>query len=283
MFVTTSATFLISTGELLSSSSYDYDGPLQLACGGGPSQSQQQLAASQQQFYSTLQNSYAQTFAGQQAILSSLKSAWSPILSAGPGQYGFTPAEDSAMRSQVTQSTAGNYAQASRALNEGMAAKGGDAQITSGANAQLDASVAQAAAGQQSAENLGITQAGYAQGLQNFNAASSVLGGVANYMNPTGYISGANQAGSSAFGSATTNYNEAQAASPWNAVSGILGGALGVGLDAFTGGIGGSLASGIMGGGSGGIGSSLFNLGGGGAGNGPGSIPIQSSPLPNQI
>jgi hypothetical protein len=281
MYITTNATFLIETGELLSSSSYDYDGPVEWACGGGPSASQTQLAAQQQAFFGALQNSYQQTFAGQQQILSSLKNAWSPILAAGPGQYGFTAPEDAAMRSQATQGTAGNYAQASRALNAGLAVKGGDGQVVSGGNAQLNAQVAQAAAGQQSAENLGITQAGYAQGLNNFNAASAALGGVAQYMNPAGYIAGANQAGSSAFNSATTNYAEAQAASPWNAVSGILGGALTTGLNAFTGGVGGSLASGIMGGSN--IGSSLFNLGGGGAGNGPQGAPVATSQLPNQI
>jgi hypothetical protein len=249
MFITTCATFLISTGELLSCEGFDYDGPLDLACGGGPSASQQNLAAQQAAFYQTMTNSYQQTFAGQQAILSNLKSAWAPILAAGPNQYGFSTAEDAALRSQATEGTAGTYAQASRAVNANLAAKGGNGFIPSGGAAQLDSEVAQAAANQQSSENLGITEAGYAQGRANFSQASQVMGGVANTMNPTGYISGTNQAGSDAFSSATTNYNEAQAASPWNAVSGILGGALTTGLNAFTGGIGGSLAKSIMGGG----------------------------------
>jgi hypothetical protein len=248
MFITTSATFLISTGELISRKGYDYNGPIDLACGGGPSASQQQLASAQAAFYSTMTTSYKQTFAGQQAILANLQSAWKPILDAGPGQYGFTPAEDAAMRSQATQGTAANYATAARAVNAGMAAKGGDAFIPSGAAAQMNSEVAQAAANAQSSANLGITEAGYAQGRANFGSASAALLGASQELNPTGYISGTNQAGNDAFSSATTNFDEAQAASPWNAVSGILGGALTAGVDAFTGGVGGSLAKSVMGG-----------------------------------
>jgi hypothetical protein len=250
MFITTCATFLIATGELISRDGFEYDGPVDLACGGGPSQAQQSLAATQQQFYNTMTQNYAQNFAGQQNILNTLKGAWAPILAAGPGQYGFTPAEDAAMRSAATQGTAANYAAASRAVNANLAAKGGDAFLPSGAATQVNSQVAQAAASQQSSENLGITQAGYAQGLSNFNNASKVMGGVADTLNPAGYLSGTNTAGSDAYTSAYENQQMANAASPWNAVSGILGGALTAGLDAFTGGVGGSLAKGIMGGGS---------------------------------
>jgi hypothetical protein len=251
MFITTSATFLISTGEPISREGFQYDGPIELACGGGPSQQQQQLAAAQQAFYGTMTNSYAQTFAGQQNILTSLQNAWKPILAAGPGQYGFTSAEDAAMRSQATQGTAATYAQASTALNANLAAKGGNGFIPSGENAQLNASVAEAAANQQSSENLGITEAGYAQGRANFNAASAAMGGVAAELNPAGYIAGANQAGNSAYDSAYYNQQMTNAASPLNAIGGILGGALGSGLDAFTGGVGKSLATSVMGGGGG--------------------------------
>ncbi len=279
MFITTSATFLIETGELLQREGFDYTGPIDLACGGGPSQAQQNLANQQAAFYQTMTNSYQQQFAGQTAVLNALQTAWAPILAAGPNQYGFNPAEDSAMRSQATQGTAASYSQASRALNASLAARGGDGFIPSGETAQLNSQVAQAAANQQSSENLGITEAGYAQGRANFGAASQAMGDVSAQMNPASYISGANQAGSSAFSSATTNYNEAQAASPWNAVSGILGGALTTGLDAFTGGIGGSLASSVLGGSSSGIGNSMFSLAGGGGGG----APVSMAPLPNTI
>jgi len=283
MFITTSATFDIQTGKLLHREGFDYSGPIELACGGGPSQAQQNLANQQAAFYQTMTNSYQQQFAGQTAVLNALQTAWAPILAAGPNQYGFNPAEDSAMRSQATQGTAASYSQASRALNANLAAKGGDGSIPSGETAQLNSQVAQAAANQQSSENLGITEAGYAQGRANFGAASQAMGGVATTMNPTSYISGANQAGSSAYNSAYENQQMANAASPWSAVSGILGGALTTGLDAFTGGIGGSLASGIMGGGSSNIGNSMFSLAGGGAGNNGGGAPVSMAPLPNTI
>jgi len=224
--------------------------------------------------------SYQQQFAGQNAILSTLQKAWAPILAAGPNQYGFSSTEDTALRSEATQGTAANYAQASRALNEGIAARGGSSFIPSGGTTQLNQEVATAAANQQSSQNLGITQAGYEQGRANFSAASQAMGGVAAMLDPANYIKGTNQAGSDAYNSAEINQQMANAASPWNAVSGILGGALGAGLSGFTGGIGTSLAASVMGGGSGGIGTSLFNLGGGGAGNGPQGAPVASSTAP---
>jgi hypothetical protein len=216
-------------------------------CGGGPSQSQQDLAANQAAFYGTLTKSYNDAFAGQQAILNSLMAAWKPVLAAGPNQYGFSGAEDSNLRSQATQGTAANYAAASRAVNANLAAKGGNGFIPSGGAAQLDAEVAQAAANQQSSENLGITEAGYAQGRANFGAASAALGGAASIENPTGFANSANSGGSDAYNSAYENQQMANASSPWNAVSGILGGALGAGLDTFTGGVGTGLAKQVMG------------------------------------
>jgi hypothetical protein len=281
MFITTSATFLISTGELLQRNGYDYDGPVDLACGGGPSQSQQDIATQQQKFYSTMTSNYGQVFAGQQAILGSLQSAWKPILDAGPGQYGFTPAEDAAMRTQATTGVAQNYKFASQATGNAAATMGGgNSFLPSGANSQIQSQIASAAAGQQSAEQLGITEAGYGVGRQQFDKASAALGGVASMMDPTRYAGAASNAGADAYSSAKINQDMVNAASPWNAVSGILGGALGAGLGAFTGGIGGGLASSLMGGAAkGGIGSSMFSLAGGGLGG----APVTGSTNPDQI
>lgn len=249
-------------------------------CSGGPSQSQQDIAKSQQQFFNTMTSNYNTQFAGQASILGALKDAWTPILAAGPGQYGFTAAEDAAMRTQATAGVANNYKFASQATGNAMAATGGgNTFLPSGANAQVQSQIASAAAGQQSNEQLGITQAGYETGRQNFSNASTALGGVAKMMDPTAYASTAGKAGSDAFSSAYQNQQMVNAASPWNAVSGILGGALSAGIGAFTGGIGGGLASSLMGGASKGIGSSMFSLAGGGLGG----APVTSSQIPDQI
>jgi hypothetical protein len=71
------------------------------------------------------------------------------------------------------QGTAATYAQASRAVNEA-------SRHAAGMRLSRHAKVAKAASNQQSAENLGITQAGYQQGYNQFNAATAALGGAAN-------------------------------------------------------------------------------------------------------
>lgn len=231
-------------------------------CGGGPSQSQKDLAAQQAEFYKTMTAQQTQEFANQSKILDTLKAGWAQTFEAGINQYGFNPAQDAALRTEATQGTAAAYGQAATAVRSAGAARGGDGFIPSGQNAQIDASLAQATAAQESGQQLDITKAGYDLGRQNYLQASNIMGGVAQQYNPTGYISGANQAGTDAYGSAKTNQEMANAASPWNAVSGILGGALTTGINAFTGGIGGTLAKTAMGGGSGGS-SSAFDFGGG--------------------
>src|ERR1035437_8537594 len=102
-----------------------------MGCSGSSSEEKSayagQAALSQQQaqFYQTLQDSYQKQFAGQSAILDALKTAWSPILAAGPGQKGFTTEQETALRTQATEGTASEYAKAATATKEGMAARGG--------------------------------------------------------------------------------------------------------------------------------------------------------------
>ncbi len=219
-------------GELIELDGYFYSGPVALC--GGPSAQQQEIAAQQQQFYSTMQQDYSTTFAEQQSILGSLNASFQPILAAGINQYGFNKAEDTALRSAATDQTGASYQAATKALNENIAARGGTGFIPSGESAQLNAQNTTAAAQQEASQNLGITEAGYQQGRNDYLAAASALGGVASAYNPAQYASTANTSGQDAFGSATTNYQEG------NQWEGILGGALGaaaqVGLGVATGG-----------------------------------------------
>lgn len=213
----------------------------------GASGAQNALAASQTQFYNTLTQSYAQQFAGQNAILSSLQKAWGPILADGPNQTGFSGAETAALNSQATEGVSQAYSQAAKAVAANFAAAGGGNEfLPSGASTQAQANVATAGANQLAAQRLGILQSNYAQGRANFQAATNALTGAAQLYNPTGYISGANTAGSDAGSTLSTIYQENAASSPWSAIGGILGGAATAGLNAFTGGIGGSLASGLF-------------------------------------
>lgn len=200
---------------------------------GGPSTQQQSLAAQQQSFYSTLQQGYATNFAGQQNILNSLQKSFAPILAAGVNQYGFSAPEDSAMRSQATSGVAQQYANAARATNSNIAAVGGGNQVLpSGGAAQLQQQAALGAAGTEANEQQGITQAGYAQGRQNYMAAANELGSVAGLQNPLGYAGQATTAGQDAYGSA--KQNATQSAQMWESIGGMVGGlatsALGAGL-----------------------------------------------------
>ena len=220
-------------GVLVELDGYLYRGPVAMC--GGPSQQQQDIAAQQQQFYSTLTTNYKDVFNRQQAVLGDLTKAWTPILNAGENQYGLSAAEDAAERGQATNATAANYRNAAAAVGNQLATRGGgNTVLPSGTDAQILSQVAENAAAQESSQNLAITQRGYDIGRQNFNAAANVLGGVAGQYNPTGYAGQATGAGQAAFSSATTNYQEAQAASPWKMVGGILGSAA---MDFATGGI----------------------------------------------
>lgn len=217
---------------------------------GGASSSENAIASQQQKFFGSLQQSYQTAFAGQQNILNSLNQAMSPILAAGIGQYGFTPQEDAALRTQASAGTATQYANAAKATGEQLASVGGgNTFLPSGVQSKLQSQTALQAAQQESAQQLGITQAGYEQGRQNFLSAAGAMQQDASMLNPQGYANSATGAGSAAFGSQAQIWQQNQESSPWNIVGGVLGGAMQAGLGAFTGGIGTGAANMLRGGG----------------------------------
>jgi hypothetical protein len=86
----------------------------------------------------------------------------------------------------------------------------------------LNQQLASSAAGALSSEQLGITQANYAQGRANFGEAASALGGTAGLLNPEGMAGQATSAGNAA---ANTANQIAQENNSWmGAVGGVLGG-----------------------------------------------------------
>jgi hypothetical protein len=216
---------------------YIYEGPIEHCK--GASAAQENLANEQAQFYQQLTAQQSQTFAEQQSILSTLQSSLSPTINAGPNQYGYSPAEDTALRTQALEGTGSTYANAAKALNEQIGAEGGgNSYVPSGASNQLREQVATSAANQEAQQNLGITTAGYAQGLANYNEAVKVMSGTAQIYNPTGYANSATNAGSTAFNSASTIQQMNNSSGFWNTASGILGGAAGDIAGGLTGGLG---------------------------------------------
>ena len=210
-------------------------------CFGGASSQETAISNAQQQMMTSLQNDYQTQFKGQQAILGQLQNAYGSILAAGPGQFGYTPAETAALRTQADTGTAQAYQSAKQAVGEQMAGVGGSNQyLASGTEAGINANLANSAAQQRANQQLGITIGGYQQGLNNFNQAASVLGGVSAQMNPLGYAGAATSAGNSAFGSADTINKENLAAQQQEmsllggAASAALGGIPGIAGDVLS-------------------------------------------------
>lgn len=251
---------------LVSEESFDFPENGQVALCKGADASQNNLNASQTQFYNTLSNDYGTQFANQSNILSSLNNALSPTVAAGPNQFGYSTAQTNALNSTAIQGTAQAYNNAQKSLQNQQAAQGGgNMQLPSGVAAQNNATLASSGANQESSQLLGIQNAGYAQGNTNYNNAVSALGGVASQYNPTGYAGSANSAGSSAASEANTIQQENQASSPLSILGGVLGGI-------------GSIAGTALGGPLGGaLGKSLGSAFGGGSSTGGSIVTTPSS------
>lgn len=205
-------------------------------CFGGASQQEKNISDQQAKMFSTLQDNYSTQFKGQTAILKQLSDSAGSIFASGPNQFGFSPAETAALRTQADEGTAASYQKAKQAVGAQMSGiAGGNQYLPSGTEAGINANIATAAAGDQASKQLGITEAGYAQGRQNYLAASNILGGVAGQMDPLGYAGQAGSAGTSAFGSASKVHEEDMAGQ--QAMMGMLGGALQGGMSFLSGGL----------------------------------------------
>jgi hypothetical protein len=215
-------------------------------CFGGASSGEKAINADQTTMLNNLMSSYQKQFAGQSSILSSLGAGASAIFGAGINQYGFNPAQDAAYRTQSDTSTANAYQSAKQAVGEQAASiGGGNMTLPSGTLAGINANLAEQAGAQRSNQQLGITEAGYQQGTQNYLNSANILSGVAQQYNPLGYANASTGAGQAAFsGASSINQQNNQGL---QTVAGILGG-LGT---SFLGGFGGGLGKSMGGGGGG--------------------------------
>lgn len=215
---------------------YDLPAGSPVALCKGPSASQTSIANNQQSFANTLTQDYGTTFANQASTLKNLTNSLTSTVNGGPGQYGFSAQEDKGLRTQSDTGTAGAYQAAKQATGEGIAAAGGgNAVIPQGVTSQLNAENANAAAQTQSNQQLGITNAGYQQGNQNYNNAVSGLSTVSQIENPNATAGQATSASGAAYGSAQQNQQMKDAANPWNIGAGILGGAADAAIGGLTG------------------------------------------------
>lgn len=189
----------------------------------GSTGAQNQIEASQQQFYNTLSANAGTEFGIDSSLYKELTGAFAPIFDKGPSQEGFSEAENTALNTQATQGVATNYQAAAKAAREQAAAEGGgNVPIPSGQEAELGQEIATSAAGQESNEENQITQANYQQGFQNWEAAAQgMLSAPGVFSNSTSAAGVANQGGEAA---ATTANQIAQQNNSWmGAVGGMLG------------------------------------------------------------
>lgn len=174
-------------------------------------------------FSTLLSANYSQNFGKQSAILQHLNDILTPIAEAGPGQEGFTPTEKAALNTRAIDTTAGNYRNAAQAVGNSLAGRG-DSTLESGVDQQIKGTIASEAAGKLSSEELGITEADYATGRENWKSAVSGLGGVAAAENPGAIAGEATNANQGSFSEAKSN---AEASSAWvQDIAGLAGGAL---------------------------------------------------------
>lgn len=176
---------------------------------------QHDLEDAQSGFYDDLRKQDAIAFGQNQQILQQLQSTYSPILAAGPNQYGFSADEENDLKTSAAESTSRNYTAAAKTLRENQAAQGGgDSYLPSGVETQQSADLLAAGAHDLSDKQLQIKQAGYAQGYDQFNRAGGAMAGTAGLWNPTAYAGTANQGGSA---TGETANQISQANSSWEA------------------------------------------------------------------
>jgi len=188
----------------------------------GATDEQKDIGADQKQMYDTLNTNYGTAFGQFKELQTALTAAFMPILQAGPSQTGFSPAQETALRTQNAEGVATDYGQAQKATAQMLAARGGgDTLLPDSISANMLAGNTNAAAATRANNDLAITNANYDRGYQNWGSAANMLSGTANAWNPNAF-GGTSITG----GSAASDTQTAIAAannSIWNSVIGAAG------------------------------------------------------------
>jgi hypothetical protein len=165
----------------------------------GPSSSSTQLAGNAQSLSSIMSANYNQRFGDQSALLNNLNNVLTPISQAGPSQQGYSAGELSTLNTQAINSTGAAAKNAAQATQGALAGRGGSSGLQSGVDAQILAGQKSAAAGQLANQQLGIQQANYAQGNQNWKDATAGLNALSQQYNPAAFGAQASTANANAF------------------------------------------------------------------------------------
>lgn len=208
-------------------------------CFEGASPAENQISASQTSLFNTLSTQATKIFGASSSTFNTLSAAYSPIVSAGPNQPGFSAPEKAVLDTQAIDATAGAYSSARQSIGEQTAAYGGgNVALPGGASIGPQATLSAAAANTESNELNTINIDDYQTGRQNWLAAANGLAGAPSVFNPaTGAGEAATTAGKTAFGEADTIYQENLAAQ--NAELATIGEGVGLVADAATAGLSG--------------------------------------------
>ena len=204
MKIITKAVLDMETMTSVSVESYDYDGPVDKCC--GPSGAEEQTQAQQESLANQLAADFGSRFATQTSMLNQLNQSLSPIISKGPSQQGMSPQELAAFNTQAINSAGAAARNARQAAGNFSAGQGGGASsgLQSGIQKQINASIDSSVANNLSNQQLGITEANYNQGRQNYQAGLSALLSTAGISNPGEFSGQAGQGYSQSFNEANT-------------------------------------------------------------------------------
>lgn len=223
------------TLEIIERVGSGYVGTADLAC--GATRGQKTAAAQEASVAGSLNTDFQKIFGDNSNILKSISGALTPVVDAGPSQYGFSNAEDAALRTQGTAENASAARNATNAVRSSMAARGGgNTYMPTGSEAAIEGQLAESQAEKQADTQLGITEKGYDVGRQNFFQSTQDLAQAPGALeNPE--IS----AGTAAEGAARTSMEgQTDIANANNAWMAPVGGLIGsLGSAALTGGMGG--------------------------------------------
>jgi hypothetical protein len=239
MRITTKLTISMVTGVVLECEAYEYEGPVELACGATASQVADEKA--QQSLMTQLTQQSQEEFGSASSVFKDLNDTFAPIVAAGPNQQGFSAPEKAVLDSSAIANTGQAYRNASTAVKESNAAVGGgNIALPSGAEIGRNIEVANAGAAHTSDALNKIDQANYETGRDNYFRAAAGL------EQAPSVLSTSNQAGGVAVDSgkaASDTANQiAQADNSWE--SAVIGGLSGIAGSVATGGMS-NLAKGV--------------------------------------
>jgi hypothetical protein len=150
----------------------------------GASSAQKAISQEQQTNYNTLMDNAGQVFGNSSSVFNDLQSSFAPIVAAGPGQGGYTPAELANLKSQAITNTGIATRNAEQAAGERSAASGGGTTtLPSGAQLGESANIAEAGAAQTANQLANINTQNAMLGQQNWMNAAGILAGAPNVYN----------------------------------------------------------------------------------------------------